>query len=267
MNPREVFARKARVRDGRAAAVDEVDDARRKPRSLEKLHDVMGRKRLAFCWLPHDRVAHERWRRGQVSRDGGEVERRHREDEALKATLLRHVSHARRRDGLVLAHARRKRHVEAKKVDELTRGIDLRLVRRLALTKHRRGVERCAPRAGEEIGRTQKDASALFERHARPVVMRLFRRTNRLNGHRRATVMKVPAHTRMRMGFSHRDALAYLPLDAANHVRKLEHLRALIVERALERITLGATRRVVENRFVHGQRERLRKVGEHGGAL
>ena len=60
MDAREIWMHNARIRDARAVAVHDVDDARRKTRRFEELHRVVRRERLILRGLPHDDVAHER---------------------------------------------------------------------------------------------------------------------------------------------------------------------------------------------------------------
>src|SRR5439155_4198288 len=112
--------------------------------------------------------------------DRGEVERRDGEDEALERTVLESVPHAWARDRLLLVDPRHELHVEAEEVDRLARGVDLRLVRGLRLAEDRRGVERVAPRARQELRRAEVDRGALLPRPTRPVVPSLCGRVDRL---------------------------------------------------------------------------------------
>jgi hypothetical protein len=71
-------------------------------------------------------------------------------------------------------------HVETPEVDELAGGVDLGLVRGLALPQHRRRVEPSAPRTGEQVRGLQEDRCSRLERRARPVMARIERRRDRL---------------------------------------------------------------------------------------
>ena len=64
---------------------------------------------------------------------------------------------------------RGKAHVEAPKVDRLAGGVDFCLVRGLGLAEHRRRVERGALGAGEDVGRLQEHAGAVFPAPGRPL--------------------------------------------------------------------------------------------------
>ena len=69
--------------------------------------------------------------------------------------------------------------VEAPEVDQLAGRVDLGLVRRLRLAEHGRGVQRVAPRAGEQLGCPKEDGGTLLPRDAMPVLPRLGRRLDR----------------------------------------------------------------------------------------
>ena len=72
------------------------------------------------------------------------------------------------RDRLLLEDLPAERDVEAQEVDELAGAVDLGLERRLALAEHRRGVERVAPRPGEQVGRAQQHRRPVVERRVAP---------------------------------------------------------------------------------------------------
>ena len=101
--------------------------------------------------LPDHRVAHQRGRRRKVAGNRGEVERRHRVDEALERPVLHAVPHDVAADRLLLVELLRVVRVESPEVDQLRRRIDLGLDRRLRLTQHRRRIQRRAPRRRQQL--------------------------------------------------------------------------------------------------------------------
>ena len=220
----EVLACERGVADLRAGAVDEVDHAVGQAGLLQQLHQEVrgvGRGRRG---LPDDGVPHQRGARREVAADRGEVERRHREDEAFERAVLQPVPDAGRGDGLLLVDARHVADVEAPEVGELAGGVDLRLVRGLRLAEHRRGVERGAPRAGEQVGRAKQHGRALFPRRARPVVPRGGGRVDRLL-HVRGVALR---HLRQDVSLVVRhhlvERLGELDVLAADHERYLDLL-------------------------------------------
>ena len=158
------------------------------------MHEVR-RVRRRRGGLPDDGVSHQRGGRREVAADRGEVERRHREHEALERPVLQPVPHARRGDRLLLVDARHVLDVEAPEVDQLAGGVDLGLVCRLRLAEHRRGVERLPPRAGEELGGTKQDRRALLPGRARPVLPRVGRSRDRALDLLRAALVRPSAST------------------------------------------------------------------------
>ena len=160
----EVAVREQHLGNHGGVAGDEVDHPRRQAGVLEQLHDVVRREHRARGRLPDDRVAHQRRRGRQVRGNRREIERRDGVDEPLERAVLELVPHrviARRLLGeQFLAVV----GVEAPEVDDLARGIDLRLERRLRLPQHRRGVERVAPRRRQQLGRLEQHRRAIVDR-------------------------------------------------------------------------------------------------------
>jgi hypothetical protein len=74
-------------------------------------------------------LPHQRRRRWQIAADRGEVERRHRVDEALERAVLESVPHHVAADRLLLVQLLRVIRIEAPEVDHLRRRVDLRLER------------------------------------------------------------------------------------------------------------------------------------------
>ena len=143
-----------------------------RPGLLEQPHHVVRGEHRRRSGLPEHDVAHQCGRARQVAADRGEVERRHREHEALERPVLHAVPDAGRRDRLLGVDPRHVLDVEAEEVDQLARGVDLGLVRGLRLAEHRGRVERVAPRAGEQLGGAEEDGGAVLPRPARPVLPR-----------------------------------------------------------------------------------------------
>ena len=129
---------------------------------MQELHQEVRGVGRGSGRLPDDRVPHQRRARRQVRADRGEVEGRDGEDEALERPVLHPVPHALARDRLLLVDPRHELDVEAVEVDHLAGRVDLGLVRGLRLAEHRRGVERRAPRAGQELGCAEEDRGALL---------------------------------------------------------------------------------------------------------
>src|SRR5581483_11267683 len=251
----------------RTRNVDEVDHARRQPRLLVELHQEVRRVRRRRRRLPHDRVAHQRGRGRQVAGDRGEVERCHREDEALERPVFQPVPDAGRGDGLLLVDARHVADVEAPEVDELARRVDLGLVCGLRLAEHGRGVQRLAPGAGEQLGRAQQHGRALLPRRARPVVPGL------AGGGDRALDLRLPAlvhgreHVRAVVRLDGLERLAGAHLLAADHERDVELLRLEAGEPNAQLLALGRAGRIAPDRLVEGLGDAGDAVGAHAVIL
>ena len=71
---------------------------------------------------------------------------------ALERIVLHAVPDLLGRDWLPLVHVLRKLHVEAKKVDQLARGIDFSLEGILGLANHGCSIDLCAERPSEQVG-------------------------------------------------------------------------------------------------------------------
>ncbi len=171
----QVGAGQHRVADRASRAGDHVDHAGRQPGLFQKLHDVVRGEQRRRGRFPQADVAHQRRGGRQVAGDAREVERRHREHEALQRPVLEVVPAAVGGAGLLgvdLLHVVR---VEAEEVDQLAGRVDLRLVRGLGLAEHRRGVEHLAVRTGQQVGGLEEDRGAVVPRHARPGLVRVER--------------------------------------------------------------------------------------------
>ena len=226
----EIRARERGVADRGAGAVDEVDHARREARLLEELHQEVRRVGRGACGLPDDCVAHQRGARGEVRADRGEVERRDGEDEALERPVLHPVPDALRGDRLLLVDPRHELDVEAVEVDHLAGGVDLRLVRRLRLAEHRGGVQRRAPRAGEQLRGPEEDGRSLLPRQARPVLPGIAGGLDRALDLARAALVDIGQDVALLVRHHDLGRVAGGDLLAADHERELDALRLHLVE-------------------------------------
>ena len=255
MNACEVFAREGGVADRRARAVDEVDHARRQARFDQELHQEVRGVGGGSGRLPDDRVPHQRRARRQVRADRGEVERRDGEDEALERPVLHPVPHALARDRLLLVDPRHELDVEAVEVDHLAGRVDLGLVRGLRLAEHRRGVERRAPRAGQELGGAEEDCGALLPgagATSPPRPRRL--RRSRLLDLRLPALVGVGEDVALLVRHHDLGRLAGRDVLAADHERQLDALGLHLVEPAAQLLPLGRAGRVLLDRFVRRSR-------------
>ncbi len=156
--------------------------------------------------------------------------------------------------------------VEAPEVDELARGVDLGLVRRLGLAEHRGRVERHPPRAGEQLGCTQEDGGALLPGSARPVVPGVPGGLDRLLDLVWAALVHVGEDVARAVGHHNLGGLAGADLLAADHERQVDALGFELVELRLQLAALGRAGRVLVDGLVHrlGQAE---DAGRAHGAI
>ena len=238
--PAELRRVEQEVRDLLRIARQEVDDARRQAGRLEHLERVVAAQHRARRRLPDDGVAHQRRRGRQVAADGGEVERRDGVDEPLEGAVLHLVPHARAADRLLVVELLREPGVEAPEVDHLRRGVDLRLIRRLRLPEHRRGIDRRAPGGGEQLRGAQHDRGAILPGPARPLAARLGGRGNRLLHVLGAGLVVLGQHVLVVVRHDRLLDLAGPDLLAADDERNLDLLRR---HRLQARLQLGAFRR------------------------
>lgn len=103
----------------------EADDARCKAGLLKNfVDDPVGEKGSA-AWLPHHGISHQRRCRGEIARNGGEVEGRNGGDKTFETSKSVRVAHLIARTyWLVLVDLLRVVGVKAEKISELTSGID-----------------------------------------------------------------------------------------------------------------------------------------------
>jgi hypothetical protein len=234
----EIRAREGGVADRGARPVDEVDHPGRKAGLLEHPHQVVRGEGGRARGLPEDRVPHERRARRQVRADGGEVERRDREDEALERPVLHSVPDTLRGDRLLLVDTRHELDVEAVEVDHLAGRVDLGLVGCLRLAEHGRGVERRAPRPREQLGGAQEDRGALLPGHPRPVFPGFRRGFDCTLDFARSSLVDVGEHVATPVRHDDLGRLARRDVLAADHERHLDSLALHLVEAALELLAL-----------------------------
>ena len=267
MDACELGAREGRVADRRARAVDEVDHPIREPGLPQQLQGVVSGQRGARGRLPDDGVPHQRGRAAEIAADRGEVERADREDEAFERPVLHPVPDARRRDRLLRVDPEHELDVEAPEVDQLGGGVDLGLVGRLRLVEHRRGDERRAPRAGEELGGAEVHRSSLLPGQPRPVGMRLARGVDRHLHVLRATFRDVRENVLLAVRHDRLGRLLGLDLLAADHHRNRDPLALHLGEADAQLLSLGRAGRVAADRLVHRRRRSEDSGCAHGAIV
>ena len=77
--------------------------------------------------------------------------------------MVKTVPHTGATQWLLLQDLSSKANVESPKVGHFAGGVDLGLVRRLALAQHCRGIERRSPRSRQEVGGFEEDGGALVK--------------------------------------------------------------------------------------------------------
>ena len=247
----ELRTREDRVGDRRGIAGQKVDHARRKPRLLEQPHDVVRAEHRAARRLPHDGVAHQRGGRRQVAADRGEVERRHRIHESLERAIVELVPHRLVAERLLVVQLLRVMRVEAPEIHQLARGIDLRLVRRLRLAEHRRGVDRRSPRRGEQLRRLQQHRGAILPRPVGPLSPGRTRGRDRHLRVLRRRLVVVGQHVLVRVRHHRVAEVAGANFLASDDDRNLDALRGHLRQARFELRSFGRSRRVRANGLVH----------------
>ena len=250
----ELGARERRVPHAPPRARHEVDHAGREPGGLEQLQEPPPRVDGGGGGLPQHGVAHQRRRGGQVRGDRGEVERRHREHEPLQRPVLDAIPDPGRRERLLLEDPLGERAVEAPEVDHLAGGVELRLVDRLRLTEHGRGVQRRTPAGGEELRRPQEDRRALVERQARPPSPRGARRLDRRLDLGGAGLVRAGEPVRVTVWRADVDEAAGANLAAPEDQRHLELLGRELLQARLQLSALGRARPVRQGGLVARRR-------------
>ena len=240
--------------------VDDVDDAVREAGLAQDLQRVVRRERRRRRRLPDDRIAHQRCRAGEVAADRGEVERADREDETLERPVLHPVPDTGGGDGLLRVDPKHELDVVAPEVDQLGGRVDLGLMRGLRLVQHRRGDERRAPRAREQLGRAEEDGCALLPREARPVGMRVAGGVDRLLDVLGAALGDVGEDMLLAVWHHRRGRLLRLDLLAADHHRDREPLALHLRQPDAQLLTLGRAGRVTADGLV-GRRRRSEDAG------
>src|SRR5437773_5264836 len=255
------------IRDLRRAAAHHVDHARRQAGLREQLHQEVRREQRLRRRLEHHCVAHEHRRGGQVGADRSEVERAHREDEALERSILETVPRGRVVVRLLAQQLVAEVGVEAPEVDALAGCVDLGLVHRLRLTKHRRGVDGVAPRTRQQRSRAQHDRRALVIRGGRPHATRLQSRVDRV-----VEVLdhtdRVPPNAQLLAVRRAQVALAVArAVLAADRHRDLCPRIGELGKPALEALTMRIAWRILAHRFVDRTRDLEMSVGGHASRV
>ncbi len=252
------------VRHLGGVAGHEVDDARREAGRLEDLHDVVRAQHRTRGRLPDDGAAHERGRARQVAADGGEVERRDRVDEAFEAAVVGLIPDRVAARRLLVVELLREADVEAPEVDQLAGRIDLRLVHRLRLAEHRRGIERHAPRRGEQLGGTKEHRRAILPAPVRPVASGRGSRTDRQPHFLGASLVVVGQHMRMLVRHHRLPGLAGPHFLSADHQRNIDALARHRRQPRLDGRALGCSGCIGEIGIVGRGRNTADTVKRHG---
>jgi hypothetical protein len=149
-------------------------------------------------------------------------------------------------------------HVETQEVDQLAGAVDLRLMGRLALAQHGRGVDERAVAAGEQVRRLEKHGRAVLEPPVGPVALRLQRGVYGPRHQLRRRLVEVAEHpgVAVRGGDRHGSAAVRPTVD---HDRDVGPLRTDRAQRGLERGAFGAARGICEDWLVAGERD-IRRV-------
>ncbi len=265
VHAREIGVVEAGVGDGLGRAHDQVDDAVGEARFAEGLHHEVGGVERVGRGLPHHGVAHQRGGRGEVPGDGGEVERRAREDEALERAGLEQVPDPRAGDGLLGGDLPGEVHVEAEEIHELAGGVDLGLVRGLALAEHRRGADGGAEARGQEIGGLEEHGGPRRPRQRRPAGVGALGGGDGLRHVLHGALVRAGEEQVAAVGRAHVLEVARRHLFAVDEHRDLDRLGGAPAELGLERGALRAAGGVVERGLV-GRVGRGDDGVEHGGA-
>ena len=246
-----------------AAAGDEVDDPVGKPRLLVDLHQVVVGEHRGGGRLPHHRVAHEGRGSGQVRADGGEVEGRDGEDEALQGPVVDPVPGVHRGVGLVLVDLLHEGDVVAEEVRGLASGVDLSLVGVLGLVQHGGRVEPIAVAVRDEAGDLVEDGRPVLPGGGLPGLLGLQGRIDGQADLRLPGLVVVAEHVLVLVGADHPLGLPGADLLAADDEGDLELRGVLPLQLGLQQSPLRGSRGIGLDRLVVGGGDLEEGVG-HG---
>jgi len=150
----------------------QIDHALGQSCGMQQFHDHMGGVNLFVGRFPDDDISHQCRRNGEVSGDGGEVERCDGKDKAFQRPVFESVPDAGCAFGLLRIDLLGEVGIEPQEVNEFACGVNLRLVQVFTLGKHGGSVDARPPRAGEHFCRFEEDARPLFPVQGSPAAAR-----------------------------------------------------------------------------------------------
>ena len=148
--------------------INQVNYSVGKARFAKDFHDYPCRIDLRIGRLPQCHVAHQSGRRGKVSGNCREVERRNGQDESLQRTVLHAVPNSGRALRLLGVDFDHELHVKAQKIGEFAGRIDFGLVHCFGLSQHGCRIDFVAVGPTHEVGRAQENSGAFKPGHGRP---------------------------------------------------------------------------------------------------
>jgi hypothetical protein len=151
--------------------------------------------------------------------------------------------------------------IEAEEVDQLAGRVDLSLEDGLRLVEHGGGVERVAPRSGQQLGGLQEHRGAVLPRHFRPLAPR---GGGGLDGHVDlflAGLVIGGQDMLMIVGAHGLGGVAGADFLAADDQRDFDLLGEHLPHRGLERHLFGRSRSIGPDGFVDGFRNGDESVG------
>ena len=256
----EVLVGEGHLADERAAAGQEVDDAVGQAGLLVYLHQDVVREQRGGAGFPQAHVAHQRRREAEVAGDGGEVERRDSEHEALHGAIVDIVQLTLGAAGLVAVYLAGVVGVVSQEVNQFAGGVDFGLHGGLALAEHGGGIDQVAVFAGNEGGYFQHHAGAVHPRRVGPLLVRL-------HGGGDGGLHLLLAHLVVAcqdvLVLRRHDNLAHIigfHLLAADDDGNFGNRVVELVERFADFLTFGTAGRVAFHRLVLGLREYIDAV-------
>ena len=227
---------------------------------LVDLHQVVVREDGRGGRFPHGHVAHQHRRHIEVRCDGGEVERRQREDEAFERAVLHRIDLALRALGLEAVDLGGKVRIVAQEVDQLAGGVDLGLVEVLALAEHRGSVHQRAVLRGNELRGLHQDGGAHRPVGHRPLLVGFHRGVDGHPHFLRAGLVVGGQHVMVVVRHHYLAGIAGADFLPADDQRNLDFDAALAFEFFFEGLAFGGSFQIGLDRLVGRIRECVDRV-------